>query len=519
VTEKPSVKPADDPGVHHSFVEEEASFDPAPFIRALWSYRKVVLTAAVVTFPICVAVALAVYLVQPVDRFARVQFEARFDGAARGEYPNELPFSEQDILADPVLTAVFQRNDLQRYGALSLFKGALFVAQSSPEREALDFEYRSKLADTKLGPVDRQRVEEEYHRKSDSLKKVGYALNYHRLDGFAVPQTLEAKFMLDILSEWAAQAVSRRGVLKYDIHLPASAIQPSVLNTVEDAWLAVQALGRKATLVVKACDKIMELPGASLQRIGEFKTSVTDLRTAVDDLRRSRIVPLSRELAGAPSVERLLREQLQAAIISRNAAREALKNLQSALSAYDLKTGPVSGGSPVSSGGPAGTQNNGVTATQLSDSFLDKLVDLSARASNQEYRQKLTDRLIDEGTRLAELEGDAAFLEGLLSGPRGIPLSVDGRDARVRQIEQELSATIRGLEEVYEDLSVKNLNPGTALYSVSGPVYTSVERSFGLRRAGLYVVLAELIIMLVTVLGCGVHAMLHGKFDRTPAAA
>ena len=283
--------------------------------------------------------------------------------------------------------------------------------------------------------------------------------------------------------------------------------------------MAVQALGRKATLVVKACDKIMQLPGASLARIGEFKTSVTDLRTAMDDLRRSKIVPLSRELAGAPGVERLLREQLQAAIINRNAGREGLKNLQSALSAYDLKTGPLPGGSPVTSGGQNGTQNNGVTATQLSDSFLDKLVDLSARASNQEYRQKLTDGLIEEGRRLAELEGDTEFLEALLAGPRGTSVSVEGRDARVRQIEQELSATIKGLEEVYEDLSVKNLNPGTALYSVSGPVYTSVERNFGLRRAALYVVLSELIIMLVAVLACGVHAMLNGKVDRAPAAA
>src|SRR6185436_7635578 len=96
-------------------------------------------------------------------------------------------------------------------------------------------------------------------------------------------------------------------------------------------------------------------------------------------------------------------------------------------------------------GGQNGPQNNGVTATQLSDSFLDKLVQLSTRASNEEYRQKLTDRFIEEGRNLAELEGDTEFLQGLLAGPRATSLSVEGRDARVRQIERELSATIKGL--------------------------------------------------------------------------
>jgi hypothetical protein len=514
VTENQTVDRRDDPADHHSFSEEEVSFDPRRFIRVLWSYRKVVLTAALVTLPFYVAIVLATYLLQPTDRFATLQFEVRFEGADKGKYPNELPFSEQDIVADPVLTAVFERNDLKRYGPLSLFKGGLFVAQSSPEREALDFEYRSKLADTKLGPVDRQHLEEEYHRKSDKLKKVGYALNYHRQDGFGVPPTLQTKFMLDILSEWAAQAVGRRGVLKYDIQLPSAAIQPSTPKSAEDAWLAVQTLARKATQVVKASDKILVLPGASLARIGEFKVSVTDLRTSVDELRRSRIVPLSRELTGAPGVERLLREQLQAAITSRNAGRERFKNLQSALSSYDLKTGPMTGGPLVTGGGQSGAQNNGVTATQLSDSFLDKLVELSARASNQEYRQKLTDKLIEEGSNLAELEADAEALEGLVSGPRGSAPPVEVRDASVRQIEQELSAAIKGLEEVYEDLSVKNLNPGTALYSVTGPVSTSAERAFGVQRAVLYGVLTELVVVLLTGLACGIHALMTAKFDR-----
>lgn len=517
MTQHSSVNPADDPPAHPAFHDDEPSFDLKRLISIVWSYRIVVLTAAVLALPVYAAVALAVYMLQPLDRFAQLQFEVRFDGADKGRYPNQLRFSEQDIVADPVLTAVFERNELQRYGAFALFKGGLFVGQSSPEQEALDFEYRTKLADSKLSPVDRQRLEEEYHRKLATLKKVGYTLNYHRQDCFAVPPTLEAKFMLDILSEWAAQAVGRRGVLKYDIHLPSAAVQPSELDNVEDALLAVQALARKTTLVVKACDQIMELPGASLQRIGEFKISVTDLRTATDDLRRSKIFPLSRELAGAASVQGLLREQLQASLANRNAGRERLKNLQNALSAYDLKSAAAVGGALAQGGGQSAGPGNGITATQLSDSFLDRLVELSTRAANQDYRQGLTNKLIDEGRNLAELEADAEFLQGLLTVPRADVVTVGLRDARIRQIEQELSATIKGLEEVYEDLSMKNLNPGTALYSASGPVYTSVERSFGLQRAALYGILTELIVMLMVGLGCGIHALMTARIDHAVA--
>ena len=118
---------------------------------------------------------------------------------------------------------------------------------------------------------------------------------------------------------------------------------------------------------------------------------------------------------------------------------------------------------------------------------------------------------------LAELEADAEFLQGLLAGARGSALPVEAREARVRQIEQELSATIKGLEEVYEDLSMKNLNPGTALYAASGPVYTWVERGFGLRRAVLYGILTELIVALAAALGCAIHALMTAKFERAAA--
>src|SRR5674476_571254 len=83
-------------------------------------------------------------------------------GAAQGQYPNLTPFSVSEIVASPVLTEVYRINDLQRFGKYEDFKDSMFVQQSNPDLDLLAFEYQALLADTKLSPVDRARIQDEF---------------------------------------------------------------------------------------------------------------------------------------------------------------------------------------------------------------------------------------------------------------------------------------------------------------------------------------------------------------------
>ena len=136
-----------------------------PLIQSLWSYRRVIggLVAAIMT--IFVAAALAAYVGAPAERLGTLGFRLLFDGASEGRYPNDTPFSSAEISATPVLTEVFDANELNRFGSYEDLQGSIFILQSNPELDLLSYEYQTRLADSRLTPVDRARVEDEFQRK------------------------------------------------------------------------------------------------------------------------------------------------------------------------------------------------------------------------------------------------------------------------------------------------------------------------------------------------------------------
>jgi hypothetical protein len=300
--------------------------------------------------------------------------------------------------------------------------------------------------------------------------------------------------------------------------MPSTVLPQAAPGSAEDLFSVVEALRRKAVLVMDTIEKVMLLPGASFVRVGELKVSLTDVRSAVDDLLRSQIEPLAGQVAGAPGVDRLIRYQFQHATIVQNVATATLKSLQDTLRAYDSRTSPSPAGQSGSSVSQGDRSNNGL-APQVSESFIDRLVDLSKRASDEKYRQDLTDKILLEGKRVAEVERETEYVKGLLSATRQTSaLSEDARTARVRLIEKQLSDSVRDLEAAYEELSGRNLAASTALFSVTSPVVTFTERAFGRREVLLYGASVVVVTLLVLGVGCTLHAYTSGAFNSEPRA-
>src|SRR4030095_12787437 len=92
-------------------------------------------------------------------------------------YPNETRFATSDIIATPVLAEVFKQNQLSRYiSTFEDFKNSIFVRDANRDLELLDLEYSGRLADQKLAPVDRARIETEYKDKRKAMAAPFYSL-------------------------------------------------------------------------------------------------------------------------------------------------------------------------------------------------------------------------------------------------------------------------------------------------------------------------------------------------------
>ena len=169
---------------------------------------------------------------------------------------------------------------------------------------------------------------------------------------------------------------------------------------------------------------------------------------------------------------------------------------------------------------------------QLGESFLDRLLEMSTMNSDIEYRQRLTDRIIEESVAVAALERGQAYYEDLSRsvaalGPRS------GRADRERQLVSveagfegafdQVVVAVDQVNAIYEELSTHNLNPTTLLYTVTAPFTMRTERTLSLRTAVLYGALVFMLSLFVVPLGCLAHSyfqrevVVHREREERPA--
>jgi hypothetical protein len=499
-----------------------------PLVDVIWSYRRSLRSGIAAAAVVIVSLVGVLWFSTPTDVFGSMQFRVLFEGADQGKYPNGTPFSSAELVATPVLKQVFDANELARYVDFSGFKSSMFALESNPGLELLSYEYQTKLGDPKLTPVDRARIEDEFKKKRESLKSADYSLNFRRSEKMAkMPSELITKTLTDTLAEWARQAREQKGALKYDIPIFSNNILQRDVVTREDYLVAVDILRTKVSKILFNIDSISEVPGASLARTGKTKLSLAEIRLNLEDLLRFDIEPsisliMSSRLSKDPLRAKMyLQDQLRQIVLSREQAQQRIKAVQEPLREYVTQTSGQFG-SPSGGRGGGGNQTPFSSPTmipQFGESFLKQLVDMSMQNNDAKYRQELTDRVIDEGLKLAVLEKEHSYYQALaisLSGwvktPEGSPES----KALVSRLDKSYETVASSLDDViaiYDELSTKNLSPGTTLYSVTAPAVVRTERATSTRSLALLAMLAFAVSCVAILAGCLVHSYYRTEVD------
>jgi hypothetical protein len=493
---------------HDSIAEADEGMSP-PALLTLWSYRKTIATAMAVTVVCCVIGGLLAFLLAPRERIGSLAFQLTFEGADRGEYPNGTKFSSAELVSTPVLAAVFKANELERYFPFAKFKDAMFVLQANRDLELLSYEYQSKLADAKLSPVDRSRLEEEFSKKRESLSSAGYSLNIRQPDGLVkLPDSLLNKVLQDTLSTWARQAAENKGATRYDIAvLSKNALQKDFITS-EDYIISTDVLRTKIERILKTVVTMAEIPGASAVRMMPSQIGLADLRANLEDLNHFKVEPLIsviRETGLSRNPTRMaeyFRSRLFDVELARTETTQRIKSVQEALREYEQRGANRSVDLTDRSG-------SGVTP-QLSESFIDKLVELSTESNDVEYRQKLIKRIIDDGMILAELNRQAEYYESMRRSFSEVRTRADAAVAadvtrRAGLAFDEVARMADQVEAFYKLLSQQNLNPDTVVYSLTTPFVVRKTTALSFSSAVIYFFLALLAVFIIVCLACLVH--------------
>jgi hypothetical protein len=481
-----------------------------PFLQALWSYRRVMVFTFIAIVLAYVGIILIVYARQPQERVASIGVRLTFEGAEQDRFPNGTKFSSAEIVSTPVLSEVFRRNELQRYASFQDFKDSMFVLQANADLELLSYEYQTKLSDSRIGPVDRVRLEEEFRKKRDSLKSAQLSVNFRRSERLLkMPVVLLNKVLQDTLSTWAQQAAQRKGIVRYDIPVLSNNVLKKDFLAAEDFVIAVDILRSTIERILKSVEDIEKIPGAGSIRYGEQQVGLADVRAHLEDLLRFKVQPLLGEIRVAglsrnPNRMDLYFEgrlyETQAALA---ATEERVTTLQEALRTYQQKGGDA--------GLTPGDSGRGTSVTpQLSESFIDKLVDLSRQSNDIVYRQDLTDRIIDAGMATAELKKQVGYYDAMRKAFTGVRGGTNPRAeadvaSKTSHVSDQIGHAVDQIQAIYKLIAEQNLNPDTVLYTVTSPFIVRATSALTLRTVLLYLLITLLVSAIVVPALCLAH--------------
>ena len=479
--------------------EGESGFSITPYLATLWLYRQPIVTAVLGTAVVCALGGTLMYLRAPSERTAAIQVRLLFDGAAEGRYPNGTLFAASELVSIPVVTDVYEANDLKRFEEFNQFKSALTVLRSNPELVELEGQYTARLADPRLAVADRGRLEEEFRRKREQLVDPIYSVSLRRIEGVrSIPADLLEKALNDLLDSWARHAAAK-GAIRYPVEaLSRNMLQPDLLTT-EDYLVAVDVLRLYAVRVLSSIAQIESLPGASTFRYGKEGISLGEIRTNIQDVLQLQLDPLMSLIksSGLAKDRRSLQIYIDGRLADLNLDRvqgaAVLKAVQDAFQNYTKSTASDAG-----AGAGRGTSPSDTTLMpQLTADFLDKLMELAApQNTDSAYRQRLSDNIVERAGRLASIDREVGYYQSLSASLRSMP--PQNQTASVQQIVEQRSAkaleaigtSIDRVMGIYEGLSAQNLNPSTVLFRVTSPFSMQTSPSLPIRSLVTFSALA-----------------------------
>lgn len=398
--------------------QQEAGISIADIIHFLRARFVQLFAIAVITGMISLGAAYFIRMAAGTTKLATYEFAFSFDGASENKYPNGTPFSPQDILAAPVLDAVYATMHLQGHMDLTDFRSAFTIARGGTELRLLQSDFEQKLANTKLTAAERTPLEAQYRSALASLKSSTFILSGDftntSLSELEIDRILSA-----IPSAWADFAQKTRGVAVYDISVPTMTDADKLTNDT-DYLIAAETLRSTSLRTTMCLEALLKEPGSKITRDTTGK-GLDDLHAETEASYRVDVLPTYTNflrLAYAQDPARVNEVFSNRMATSQRAVEMAEAEAKITTNAFQNYIMLSSGGNtaPGTSPGNSMQPNSGgnMPMINLNADFFDRIIGQGIAAKDTVYRQKLNDDQLKIQTKVLKLKDDLAFDRWLL---------------------------------------------------------------------------------------------------------
>jgi len=503
--------------------ETGPSLSLSHILRIVLSYRQVIATLLLAVALGYAILAIAFYLRKPASRMTSIQFSLNFDGATEARYPNGLRFSAVDIVATPILQRVYERDRVSRLMSLQDFTRSFFVLETNPGYEALVREYEARLSDSRLTPIDRERIQKEFDMRREALPKNVFSVNFqHDRAGAVVPESMARGFLIDALNTWANVAVNEQHVVDYRVPVLSPQIIGSSKLPDESLVESLLMLRSEVNSVLYNIVEVSHLPGAELIRTSD-RLSLSEIQLRVQDIIRFRIEPLviyaiQRHLMRDPSSTlRFVQSQLAYDQRRLDVQTATADSMRQTLAMYTQRPDRSSEGRTAEQPqhqAAAPSEGGGGVTPQLSETFLDRLVSLSAQSADSQYRQNIAEKYREAITFAIPIGSEVAYHKSIIeqlktAGSSTDPAASGYVQAQLGDVRNEMRQLIGKVNEIYK-IESNNLHPAEQLFTLTAPAVTHIERSVDVDR----LVITGILVLLVSFVLIIAGVLLHNQMRR-----
>ncbi len=476
-----------DPWAVESLVEEDpgAAFDAIGFVHR---HRRGFAAVTVITALLALGAFFASRALPPVNVVASMDVTPTFPGAREGRYPNQAPYSPQDIIANAIVEPVWEAQGLEAVVPLSDLCRNLQIVSGGREIDQVRTEFVQKLSNSKLTAADRGALEAEFAARMRSMNSAALTISLAGT-GSALSLPQMQRLLAAIPVEWA-RVTDAVGGRSYDYPVPnGKELRAAVAGSSGPIGVVVHAerLNGFASALRTAVDAMSRLPGSSGVR-DEQGIALVDLSQELESTTRNQVIPayldaLSQARKLDPRGYDAIRSTRKRLIESDLAAtRDRAKVLREALSVFSSDPSSRSGdvGAGVEARDRAGFVAN------VDGAFIDRLVDQAVKSRNLEYQRELADRIVAAELDYVERKKQQEFeswLDQSVAADRGADrVAAPATAARLAELTDLLAGYSDRARAILVTLSARNFNPASAMFRIDMPPTVRYEHVIGLRE-------------------------------------
>jgi hypothetical protein len=475
---------------------------------AIWNTRKAVVVMLVLISCIYWASIIVSKMIIPSHQVFTKQVDFVFSGVEAGKYPSGTIFRLADILAPVIVRRVYDKQSIGDYDlSFEDFLGGFTVSSYSPKSEGILIKYKNQLATKGISAAESAQINSLLAEELARSERSSAIIRFTSPQGASLPNELINTVMHDLPAEWSRFMINEKGVVKFAVPLYSEGIVDTELFKALDHYIAYDLLIDKVNSIKRNISELQELPGSEVVIDNVTTLSLQDLEQALDDLSTYDIeaVWLPIRSLGVMKNPDLTKYYFENKMLDLQQTHTELKNKAAiAADAYDsyANNGAKNGGNN------DGNYSAGNVMPQLSGEFLDRLIKMGGKDSEQAFRQDLSKQRVDYANEAAEIEFKIAELKSLLSSIEETKNKKQQvlrgnyqaqAEAQLPIILDKLKGYIRVTHGIYEKLNKESFGYIGMLYRDSGKVIISKADSILSKTILRNYILLLLLLVFVTI--------------------